>query len=187
MGENFHCKLYKSNVKLAAPPPFSKHVLRLDIIWSLPMLNLHAEIGQVIVATRAQTFPLNPSVATSDVRVSHRTALREPLWIQLLLLKVTKIEWLLQRYKHNITYDSLPHLPEREIPATALAASRQPRHLTTYTPAPQLIHSPEKSMWQSAITANTQQRRRLIERSKVYFPWTLDKLLVCFLPTIEPF
>lgn len=37
-------------------------------------------------------------------------------------------------------------------------------------------HSPEKSVWQSAIIANTQQRYRLIERSKVYFPRTLDKL-----------
>lgn len=35
-------------------------------------------------------------------------------------------------------------------------------------------------MWQSATTANTQLRHRLIERSKVYFPWTLDTAACLF-------
>lgn len=67
----------------------------------------------------------------------------------------------------------------------ALTAFSQFWYSTAHTSAARYIHSPEKSMWQSAITANTQQRHRLIEGSKVYFPWTLDTLLVCFL--LEPF
>lgn len=45
--------------------------------------------------------------------------------------------------------------------------------------------SPEKYMWQSAITANTQQRHRLIEKSEVYF-FFLEHYTSClcaFLPS----
>lgn len=136
-------------------------------------------IGYIIDLHQSPSF--SPTTGMSEVKVSYRTSLRELLRIQFVAQgHNNKADaWKMWYY---ISGNSLPCLPERESPQQLQLQLvsfdiQQNPHLL------HCMHSPEKSMWQSAITANTQQRRRLIERSKVYFPWTLLKLLVCFFIT----